>query len=392
MHQIETFVDAIQRQGVGDQIVDVDFAVHVPIDDFRHVRATACTAECGAFPDSTSDKLERTGGDFRARRRDADDDRHAPALMGGFQRLAHGSDVADGLERVIGAALGQLDQVVDDIIAANFAGVDEMGHTKFFAERFLGIVHVDADDHVRSDHACALDNIKANAAEPEDDDVGARLHLGRVHHRAQPRGDAAADVADLVERRVFPHLGERDFWHDGKVGEGRGAHVVQDRRAVAGKPAGPIWHNALALGFADRLTQIGFRIQAVFADPAFRRIERDHVIAFLQGCHALADIDDDARAFMAEDRGEGTFRVVARQSESVRMADAGSFDFDQHLAVLGAVQLYGFDGQRLTRLAGDGGAYIHGDGSLTGVCSIIFGDSAGGRQRSVSGVDHQLAG
>ena len=40
VHEIEPFVDLIQRQFVGDHWVDLDLAVHVPIHDFRHIRPT----------------------------------------------------------------------------------------------------------------------------------------------------------------------------------------------------------------------------------------------------------------------------------------------------------------------------------------------------------------
>src|SRR5580658_8586393 len=36
-HQIEPLVDAIERQHVRDQVVDVDPPLHVPIDDPRHI-------------------------------------------------------------------------------------------------------------------------------------------------------------------------------------------------------------------------------------------------------------------------------------------------------------------------------------------------------------------
>ena len=49
----------------------------------------------------------------------------------------------------------------------------------------------------------ALDDVEADAAEPEHDGGGADLDLGGVDDRADAGGHAAADVADLVERRVL---------------------------------------------------------------------------------------------------------------------------------------------------------------------------------------------
>src|SRR3954447_26948239 len=81
MHQIEAPIDLIQRQLMGDQVVDIDLTFHVPVDNARHVRPTAGAAEGGALPDASGDELERPGGDLLARPGDADDDADAPALV-----------------------------------------------------------------------------------------------------------------------------------------------------------------------------------------------------------------------------------------------------------------------------------------------------------------------
>src|SRR5258708_25541880 len=37
MHQIERLVDAVERQLMRDQRIDADLAVHVPVDNLRHL-------------------------------------------------------------------------------------------------------------------------------------------------------------------------------------------------------------------------------------------------------------------------------------------------------------------------------------------------------------------
>src|SRR5205823_7411002 len=86
LHQVEAFVDALERQVVGDQVVDIDLVFHVPVDDLRHVGTAARAAEGRTLPDPAGDQLERTGGDFLARFGHADDDRLAPALVAALQR------------------------------------------------------------------------------------------------------------------------------------------------------------------------------------------------------------------------------------------------------------------------------------------------------------------
>ena len=96
---------------------------------------------------------------------------------------------------------------------------------------------------------------------------------------ADAGGDAAADVADLVEGRVLAHFRDGDLRQHGEVGEGRAAHVVEHRIAVAAEAAGAVRHQALALRRADGGAQVGAARQAGFALPAFRRVERDDVVA-----------------------------------------------------------------------------------------------------------------
>ena len=66
VHEVEGVIDVAEGHGVGDQVVDVDLAVHVPVDDLRHVGAAFRAAEGRAAPDPSSDQLERPGGDFLA--------------------------------------------------------------------------------------------------------------------------------------------------------------------------------------------------------------------------------------------------------------------------------------------------------------------------------------
>ena len=60
MHQLEGFVDPRQRQLVGDQGIDGDLAVHVPIDDARHFgaararRRRPCLSTPGPSPAGTA--------------------------------------------------------------------------------------------------------------------------------------------------------------------------------------------------------------------------------------------------------------------------------------------------------------------------------------------------
>src|SRR4029079_18310734 len=121
---------------------DVDLAVHVPVDDPRHVGAAARAAERGPAPDAPGDQLERARLDLLAGAGDADDGRLAPAAVAALQRLPHQIDVADTLEAVVGPAAGQLDEVRDQIqiVARDLLGVHEVGEAELARQRLAGRV------------------------------------------------------------------------------------------------------------------------------------------------------------------------------------------------------------------------------------------------------------
>ena len=125
----------------------------------------------------------------------------------------------------------------------------------------------------------ALDDVEADTAEAEHDHVGARRDLGGIDHRADARGHTAADVAALVEGSIFTDLGDRDLRQHRKIRECRATHVMENGLALKAEARGTVRHQALALRGADRGAEVGLLAEAAFALSAFRRVERDHMIA-----------------------------------------------------------------------------------------------------------------
>ncbi|MGZ2469432.1 hypothetical protein ACVJMZ_005019 [Sinorhizobium medicae] len=115
-----------------------------------------------------------------------------------------------------------------------------------------------------------------------------------------------------------------------------------------------------ALGGADGGAQIGLARQAGGAGAAFRRIERDDVVALPDAGDARADIDDDAGALMAEDRREQPFRIRPRKREVVGMADAGRLHLDQNLAGPRPFELDFSHDKGFSGLDGQSSASAHG--------------------------------
>ena len=61
MHQVERFIDIVERHCVGDHRVNLNLAVHVPIDYARNIGAALGAAKRCAAPHATGDQLERAG-------------------------------------------------------------------------------------------------------------------------------------------------------------------------------------------------------------------------------------------------------------------------------------------------------------------------------------------
>lgn len=58
LHLIEGGVDAVQRLAVSDELVHLELAVEVVVDETRKLCATLDTTEGTSLPDTTSDELE----------------------------------------------------------------------------------------------------------------------------------------------------------------------------------------------------------------------------------------------------------------------------------------------------------------------------------------------
>ena len=136
--------------------------------------------------------------------------------MTALQSLAHDLNVANTFETVIGTAVGEFDQVGNEI-PFNLGRIHEVRHAEFSAKGLAVRVEVNPDNLVGPDQSGALNHVQSDPAESEDHNVRAGFDFCRVDYGADPRGDATADVAHLVEGRVFANLGERDFRHNGVV-------------------------------------------------------------------------------------------------------------------------------------------------------------------------------
>src|SRR6056297_1299965 len=216
-----------------DQVVYVDATLHIPVDDFRDVGASTRPTECRAAPAASSDQLERPRGDFLTRTGDTDNTALTPALVGTLQSLTHDLHIADTFEAVVDSAAGHGNKVLHHVV--HIAWVDEVCHAELTTQGFLRRIHVDADNTGGTHHACTLHHIQANATQPENGNRCTDLDTHGERDGSDARGDAAADVADLVEGGILTHLCQGNLGKNRVIGKGGAAHVVSQRPAIEGK-------------------------------------------------------------------------------------------------------------------------------------------------------------
>src|SRR5260370_42011365 len=99
--------------------------------------------------------------------------------MTGFQRLTHHGGVAGTVEGEIGAAVGQRDQMRNDV-AIELLRIDEMRHAEAAAPFLLAVIEIDADDLVGADHPRALNHVEPEPAKPDHHNVPPRRALRAV--------------------------------------------------------------------------------------------------------------------------------------------------------------------------------------------------------------------
>ena len=128
----------------------------------------------------------------------------------------------------------------------------------------------------------------------------------------------------------------------------------------------PVREIALVLLLADRQAQVRLRALAVLALTALRGEQRDHAVAGRDAGDAVADLLDDARALVAEDRRCVSGRVGAGRRVQVGVADPARLEPHEHLTRLRLGELDVRDVERLTELLEHRGLDLQVVSSLRG--------------------------
>ena len=177
--------------------------------------------------------------------------------------------------------------------------------------------------------------------QPEHGHRRARLDLrGEERGRRCLRGEPAGERGAASGRRLGIDLGQRDLGHHRVLREGRGAHEVAERLALAGETRGPVGKVAGVLLIANRQTPVRPLAPAVDALAALGREQRDHLVTGAKRGHAAPHLLDDAGALVAEDAGGVSGRIGPRGRVQVGVADPAGAQPDQSFPVSRLVELH----------------------------------------------------
>src|SRR5437016_11107599 len=160
--RLEPFVDLVELVGPADQLVDLEPAVEVEIDQPREIDVRPHRAVHGAL-DALFLERHQVRRDRRAHAHGghADDDGGA-ARADRVEDLERRRLAADRVEGVVGAAASrQLAHAVHDLL---LGGVDRVRGAELAGERELVREQIARDDLARAGQAGALDHVEPDAA------------------------------------------------------------------------------------------------------------------------------------------------------------------------------------------------------------------------------------
>jgi hypothetical protein len=147
-------------ENVRDEVIDGQLSAQVLLDKFGDLRSALVPAEGGPLPHASRHELEGPGRDLVARRGDANHAAHAPPAMGALKGGAHHLDIAGAIERVVGAPLGHLDNVLLHRLV-ELGAVHAICRPQSDRGLELGRVHVHGNDAARARDFRALDDRQA---------------------------------------------------------------------------------------------------------------------------------------------------------------------------------------------------------------------------------------
>lgn len=346
MHIVKGLVNTINVVVMCDELINLDLASKVVLNNTRKLGSALDTAKGTALPDTASNELERSSLDDFTGSSDTNNDRLTPAFVAGLEGRAHNVDVTCAVESEVKAAVGHLNKLLLNRTLV-LGGVDKMGSTKFLGPLLLLVVDINNIDGAGLAGSSTLDNGKTDTASTKNSNVVAFLDIGSDGGSTITSSDTTAKQTDLVKIGLFVNGDNRDVGNDSVLGKGRASHKVEQFLATGFESASSVGHHTFALCGTDSPAKIGFSRQAELALAALSSVQGDDVVAGLDVGNALANALNNTSALMSKNDGESAFGILARQCVGISMADASGDDLDSHLVGTRRKDLDVFNRERL---------------------------------------------
>src|SRR5215467_14398128 len=349
---LEAVVDLVERVGAAHELVELEPALEIELDETREVDGRAHRAVHGALQRLLLERhhVGRDGG-AHGHGGHAHDHRHA-AGPDGVEDLERGLLAADGVERVVdAAAFRQLVHPLHDVVLLAVHGV---GRPELLGVAELVVEEIASHDHARAGQPRALHHVEPDAATADHEHGGARLHARARGDRAYSGGHAAAHERGLGPRHLLANGHQHFRGTDHRLREGADArHLVHVlglvTEAVAAVEHGPA-HRLVSV------TEDGAPEGAVEAAATLRTEGEDDVVARLHVLHAGRHLLHDTRRLVPENHGQGKL-PVAVHDVPVAVAHPGRLDAHARFPRLRSLLLEVHDSEWGVGLVEDGGSH-----------------------------------
>ena len=121
---------------MGNQVINIDLALHIPVNNLRYIGATTGATKGSTAPRAACYQLERSGSNLFPSPCYAHNATFTPAFVASFKRLTHHIYIANTFKAVIHATASHINNMVHHIL--NVSGVYKVCHTKLLAQRRAG--------------------------------------------------------------------------------------------------------------------------------------------------------------------------------------------------------------------------------------------------------------
>src|SRR5262245_32044500 len=218
LHVFEGSIDLRERHRPRDQIIDLEFAFHVPFDQLGDARAALGPTKGGAGQVTTSDKVARDQRQFGARRGDADNRTASPTHATRLEGPAHDRGVPSSLEAVIHTSSpGKVQHLLGWV---PLPSIDDVGRAEVLSRLESAWTQVHGNDFLGAGKPTPLDSVQSHEATAEYRTGAVFLHLSSPQSRTHTGSYSTANQAHFIQRCILTDLGQGDLRHDGVLGKG----------------------------------------------------------------------------------------------------------------------------------------------------------------------------